>query len=40
MSSFLNVTSGSGFERSGMMASGCVFGSTTTLAMRVFDQPA
>src|SRR4051812_25419743 len=35
MSSFLNVTSGSGLVRSGMIASGCVFGSRTTFAIRV-----
>src|SRR5262245_51632448 len=38
MSSRVNVTSGSGFDRSGRITSGRVRGSTTTLAMRVFDQ--
>jgi hypothetical protein len=36
----VNVSSGSAFVRSGMMTSGCSFGSVTTLAMRVFDQRA
>jgi hypothetical protein len=33
----LKVSRGSGFERSGMIASGCTLGSRTTFAIRVFD---
>src|SRR5579872_4580604 len=40
MSSCVNLTSGLGFERSGMIASGWVFGSRTTLAIRVLLQRA
>ncbi len=38
MSSLLNVSNGSGFDRSGMIASGCSLGSTTTFAINVFCQ--
>ena len=38
MSSFENVNSGSGFDKSGMMASGCSRGSRTTFAILVFLQ--
>jgi len=39
-SSSLKVNSGSAFEKLGMIASGCCFGSTMTFALRVFDHRA
>jgi hypothetical protein len=38
MSVGANFTSGSAFVISGMIASGCCFGSRTTFAIRDFDQ--